>query len=575
MIKGRFSETALKKKKNIVDDGHRRRVSVFLKELFAMKKVSSCPRRLGARWEMCWLLFLARGVCQANRVLLGALMPYLSSEVSMSSQEKGSILAAFSTGYMLTQVIGGAASDRFGGKLLTLFAIIMMSLGSLAAAPLLTLGGLQPFWCCYFLMGLAEGPSYPTTGSMLSKWIPSHERGAAISIVDTGSSVASMLTFAFAPYFASRYGWRMAFHTFGGFSLVICAIFAYAAANKPAENSRVSVEERAYLRDSGLPSEDVYPAFISEKVADDSGLKTSTVTAPLSSDKKKKASPSDKEVPSEELLVETSSLVKDSPTSANHRLKQHSFNLDALAKATSETCHNEDEAASTSSTAEKNYDFPFRLFTYSGAWAVIMAHAAFNFGRYFVYNSIVSFYVDVTEVSPVVAGQQVLLGQIADTLGKFLFAGYVDRAIKRDPSAKTFVRKIVSSSSFFVFGLSMIAMGHSTSVAHVTLALVIAKIACSAHVCGFKTTYLDLSSRHTGALTGVSNTVATLSAMISPLATGFFLGLDESNNQANTLTGWRRMFYLIAAVNFAAAILWSAFASSDSLDDKIKIKRAA
>mmetsp|Transcript_24282 Transcript_24282/g.74936 ORF Transcript_24282/g.74936 Transcript_24282/m.74936 type:complete len:532 (+) Transcript_24282:64-1659(+) len=529
-------------------------------------------KRLGARWEMCWLLFLTRGVCQANRVLLGALMPYLSEEVRMSSQEKGSILAAFSTGYMLTQVIGGAASDAFGGKILTSIAITSMSLGSLVAAPLLKAGGLHLFWFCYFFMGLAEGPSYPTTGSIMSKWVPAHERGAALSIVDTGSSVASMVTFAVAPLLAARYGWRFAFHCFGSVSFAICALWMHFSANRPAESVRVSPEERALLVQGGVPPEDV----LSEDVA-----QSDVVVALLNG--QDDAPPNESPLMTPSAASETSQKLKEnggtsSASSSNggtassngHHLLKKTTPTPTSAKVFSY----DDVTAKKVKKRKKAQGFPFRLFCFSGAWAVVLAHAAFNFGRYFVYNSIVSFYVDVAGVSPVTAGTQVLFGQIADTLGKFLFAGAVDRAIQRDASKKTRVRKIVSSTAFVVFALSMLTMAHTTSVAAITCALIIAKIASSAHVCGFKTTYLDLSSKHTGSLTGVSNTLATLSAMISPLATGYFLGRHNTADGAAN-PGWRHMFFLIVVVNLLAALVWALFASADSLDDKIATSKGA
>lgn len=107
----------------------------------------------GARWRLCWLLFFARGVCQANRVLLGALLPYLSADVPMSSQVRcvtltirvqalpagkgigaGGVLdgihddasARCGLGLRAWSKLwwpGGSAADRFGGKALVLFAI--------------------------------------------------------------------------------------------------------------------------------------------------------------------------------------------------------------------------------------------------------------------------------------------------------------------------------------------------------------------------------------------------------------------------------------------------------------------
>ena len=62
------------------------------------------------RWLMCWLMFMGRGVTQAVRVVLGALMPFIAADLELDHQEKGTVLAAFAAGYMCTQVLGGWAA---------------------------------------------------------------------------------------------------------------------------------------------------------------------------------------------------------------------------------------------------------------------------------------------------------------------------------------------------------------------------------------------------------------------------------------------------------------------------------
>mmetsp|Transcript_9580 Transcript_9580/g.30667 ORF Transcript_9580/g.30667 Transcript_9580/m.30667 type:complete len:491 (-) Transcript_9580:75-1547(-) len=487
---------------------------------------------IGARWRLCWLLFLARGVCQANRVLLGALMPFLSADVEMTSQEKGSVLAAFSTGYMLTQVLGGSLADRFGGYLLVLLAITTMSFGSVVAASLLSASpaGLGPFWLCYFMMGLAEGPSYPTAGSILSKWIPPAERGAAMSIVDTGTSIASMCTFSLSPLLATTFGWQVAFRCFGYASLAICGLWAAFASNTPRDCPYMSDDEKKYLVSSGLAVTDVYGR---QHHSPDT---TPVVKSPAL----KRADPS-------KLLAKNGA--DDRPAASPT----------AASGPGGEKGAHHARFASTQG-------FPVHLFGHASAWATIAAHAAFNFGRYFVYNQIVTYYVEMVGTSAVVAGQQVLIGQVADTLGKFGFAPFVDAAIRNNPAAKTRVRKLVSAASFVVFALCMLVMAASTNLVVVTSALVVCKIASSAHVCGFKTSFLDLTSKHTGTLTGVSNTVATFSAMVSPLIAGRFLAAGP--------VGWIHTFLLIALVNLIACVVWVLFFSADNLDDKFRNKPA-
>merc|ERR1711871_1564965 len=108
--------------------------------------------------------------------------------------------------------------------------------------------------------------------------------------------------------------------------------------------------------------------------------------------------------------------------------------------------------------------FPYALFKFSQAWAVIIAHAAFNFGRYFVYNSLLQFYVEELGTSAVAAGQHILVGQIFDCIGKFGFAPFADRAIRNNPSSRTKVRKVISGVAFVAFAASMAGLAVSYSV---------------------------------------------------------------------------------------------------------------
>ena len=65
---------------------------------------------------MCWLMFMGRGVTQAVRVVLGALMPFIAADLELDHQEKGTVFAAFAAGYMCAQVLGaGPRTGTAGG----------------------------------------------------------------------------------------------------------------------------------------------------------------------------------------------------------------------------------------------------------------------------------------------------------------------------------------------------------------------------------------------------------------------------------------------------------------------------
>lgn len=389
---------------------------------------------------------------------------------------------------------------------------------------------------------------------MLSKWIPLQERGAAMSIVDTGTSVASMLTFSLSPVLAQHFGWQFAFRCFAYVSLAICGLWAVFASNTPRDCPYVTDEERKYLVSSGMAASEVYGKLIESPPV--KAVSTTTVASATTAglDGSSLGSVGKRGGGS----VDRSSVdrvIEDASCSA----------LAGSGSAHGKVAKNGDDVLNNAAVAlprveKQRHRFPVHLFGHAAAWATIWAHTAFNFGRYFVYNQLVTYYVEVVGTTVVVAGQQMFLGQIADTVGKFGFAPFVDAAIRRNPGSKTRVRKTVSGTAFVGFAVSMLIIASSSSLPVVTGALVVCKIASSAHVCGFKTSFLDLTSKHTGTLAGVSNTLATLSAMLSPIIAGKLLVVGPD--------GWVHTFVIIAAINVAACLVWVSFSSAESLDDK-------
>lgn len=412
---------------------------------------------------------------------------------------------------------------------------------------------------------LNAGPSYPTAGSMLSKWIPPHERGAAMSIVDTGTSIASMCTFSLSPILAMTFGWQFAFRCFGYVSLGICGLWAVFASNTPRDCPYMSEDERQYLVNSGVAVSEVYgrlhhsPSSVQSKPAEPS---SSSHSGPAQQVGKRGSATSDRTGDNHSAEI-TPSAPSASPLTYG-RLKNGDDNFNT-SHLTGKHLKSSSAVAVSAAPSDKavqklQHRFPWYLFGFASPWATIFAHAAFNFGRYFVYNQIVTYYVEVVGTTAVVAGQQVFIGQIADTLGKFGFAPFVDSAIRKNPASKSRIRKTVSGCAFIVFAASMLVMASSHSLSVVTSALVVCKIASSVHVCGFKTAFLDITSKHTGSLTGASNTLATLSAMLSPMISGKLLSFGPE--------GWVHTFFIIAVVNVVACLVWVSFFSADSLDDR-------
>mmetsp|Transcript_81273 Transcript_81273/g.143355 ORF Transcript_81273/g.143355 Transcript_81273/m.143355 type:complete len:482 (-) Transcript_81273:76-1521(-) len=427
------------------------------------------------RWVMCFLLFGCRLVCQANRILLGALLPVVRKELRFSDAETGQLLAAFASGYMLTQILGGAAADKIGGKWILQVAISAVSVGSLVA-PFALDQGFWPVYICYFMMGLMEGPSFPTSGSMLSKWIPASERSRAASLADTGGSIGGMLALGGGSVLANILGWRSTFALYGAVSSGFCFVWLLAAASRPTESRFVSEAELQML------------------------IKEGVVQSPAS--------------------------------------------------------NGEAEKALAAKTKKVEGVFPVRMFLAPPVLAVCYAHSVFNFGRYFLYGWIPTYYSEVLGVPAVTAGFYMTCLQMADACVKMLVAPFADSLVSSGRLSILGLRRTLSCMGFIGFGVGVWLCRLTTSPELVTVFLVLAKSASSCHAAGFKTNYLDISKRHTGSISGVGNTLATLSSTIAPLLAGSVI----------EASGWNAMFLLCFAVNLSGAFVFGLFSSATNLD---------
>ena len=144
--------------------------------------------------------------------------------------------------------------------------------------------------------------------------------------------------------------------------------------------------------------------------------------------------------------------------------------------------------------------FPYALFKFSQAGRSFLRMRLLTSGGISCTTPAAVLVEELGQVA-VAAGQHILVGQIFDCIGKFGFAPFADRAIRNNPSSRTKVRKVISGTAFVAFAASMAGLAVSYSVAAATCWLIVAKIASSAHVCGFKSNYLDLTQTHNGVLT--------------------------------------------------------------------------
>lgn len=198
------------------------------------------------RWWIGGLLFLSTVVNYLDRQTLNVLGPSLKVEFQWSNSDFALVIMSFRIAYTLMQTVGGRILDRLGTRnglsLTVLWYSAVASLTSLA-------GGLWSFCAFRFLLGAGEAANWPGATKAVSEWFPRRQRGLAVALFDSGSSVGAMLAPALLLFLMTRTGgWRPAFVIVGALGFLWLFLWRRTY-HLPGTHPRVTEAERAMIRE--------------------------------------------------------------------------------------------------------------------------------------------------------------------------------------------------------------------------------------------------------------------------------------------------------------------------------------
>ena len=130
-----------------------------------------------------------------DRFCVGMAEPYIQQDLGLSTFQMSFFFSAFFLTYALFQVPSGWLSDRFGARVMLTIYVITWSFFT-------AMMGLSYGFAMLLIMraayGIGQAGAYPTSASIISKWVPFSNRGTASSIVAfggrLGGAIAPILT---------------------------------------------------------------------------------------------------------------------------------------------------------------------------------------------------------------------------------------------------------------------------------------------------------------------------------------------------------------------------------------------
>jgi ACS family hexuronate transporter-like MFS transporter len=191
-----------------------------------------------------WTLFCSTVINYIDRQILSVLAPVIMQELHMTHEQYSYVVSAFQIAYACMWLVRGVIIDIIGTRLGLTVAMIWWSISSMLPALARSVFSLSIF---RFMLGMGEGCNCPGVSKTVAEWFPAEERGLAVAIFYSGSSVGAIIAPPFFAFVAYAIGWRFAFLVAGsrGFLWLLLWMRLY----RPLDSHpRLSDSEREFIK---------------------------------------------------------------------------------------------------------------------------------------------------------------------------------------------------------------------------------------------------------------------------------------------------------------------------------------
>ncbi|BFG19768.1 hypothetical protein CerSpe_060420 [Prunus speciosa] len=149
------------------------------------------------RYLVVILTFISTSVCYIERVGFSIAYTVAADAAGVNQSSKGTILSTFYYGYACSQVPGGWAAQKIGGRKVLLLSFVLWS----STCALIPLDPNRVFVMVIarLLVGVAQGFIFPSIHTVLAQWVPPHERSRSVSLTTSGMYLGAAAGMLFLP----------------------------------------------------------------------------------------------------------------------------------------------------------------------------------------------------------------------------------------------------------------------------------------------------------------------------------------------------------------------------------------
>mmetsp|Transcript_13965 Transcript_13965/g.24485 ORF Transcript_13965/g.24485 Transcript_13965/m.24485 type:complete len:437 (+) Transcript_13965:60-1370(+) len=165
---------------------------------------SSRRWRLEPRYQIVAVCFLATFTAYVERVGFSIAFTAMAKDANLPESVKGTVLSAFFWGYAVSQIPGGWAAQRYGGRRMLILCFLLWSAVSFCTPS--DARNTRAIIFARVCIGIAQGFLIPSIHTVLSQWIPPHERARAVTLTTSGMYLGSAAAMLVLPALADAFG---------------------------------------------------------------------------------------------------------------------------------------------------------------------------------------------------------------------------------------------------------------------------------------------------------------------------------------------------------------------------------
>lgn len=173
-----------------------------------------------------------------------------TGEFEWSRQFQGYVLSSYFYGYLVTQVLGGFLSGKYGAKHVLGTGMIIMVVMTMLT-PVAARISAYLLIVLRIILGAAGGVFFPSVQSLWGPWAPPFERSFLVSLTFFGITFGNILALGASSLFCSLStdnGWPFAFYSTGAAGLGFWVCWNFCVYSTPMQHPRITEREKNYIQ---------------------------------------------------------------------------------------------------------------------------------------------------------------------------------------------------------------------------------------------------------------------------------------------------------------------------------------